>query len=106
MEETKEEPREDPEHPEDKKEKVITMPATNQPTKKKKITAISNNITYKFNGLSMTYNEQKPTRNSVFKVGTVHHRESRPPSGSDAERKLTEALSKNQYDKYTRNYWQ
>ena len=92
MEETKEEPSEDPEEepsepsedPEEQQEKVIIMPTT----KKKKIATLSNNITYKFNGISMTYNEQKPTRNSVFKVGPVHHRESRPPSGSDAERKF------------------
>ena len=38
-----------------------------------------------------------------FKVGTVHHRDSRPPSGSDAERKLIEAFSKHQYEKYTRS---
>ena len=59
-----------------------STPAPNQP------------LTYTLNGITVSFSSPIPPTNVIHNVGVVYPRMSRPAYGSDAERKMVEAISK------------
>ena len=51
----------------------------------------------------MSFLSPTPPTNAIHNVGVVYSRLSRPAHGSDAERKIIEAISKSQYSKFKEN---
>ena len=51
----------------------------------------------------MSFSLPTPPTNAIHNVGVVYPRTSRPAHGSDAEQKMVEAISKNQYSKFQEN---
>ena len=60
-------------------------------------------LTYTLNGITVSFASPTPPTNAIHNVGVVYSRTSRPAHGSDAERKMIEAISKDQYSKFKEN---
>ena len=52
-------------------------------------------LTYTLNGITVRFQSSTPPTNAIHNVGVVYSRLSRPAHGSDAERKMVDAISKN-----------
>ena len=60
-------------------------------------------LTYTLNGITVNFASPTPITNAIHNVGVVYSGTSRPAHGSDAERKMVKAISKNQYSKFREN---
>ena len=60
-------------------------------------------MTYTLNGITVRFQSSTQPTNAIHNVGVVYSRLSRPAHGSDAERKMVDAISKNQYSKFKEN---
>ena len=60
-------------------------------------------LTYTLNSITVRFLSPTPPTNAIHNVGDVYSRMSRLAHGSDAERKMVEAISKNQYSKFKEN---
>ena len=81
----------------------MAMAATSTKKKKSSSSSSSKQLTYKLGGMNMTFSNSSPNQNNAYNVGIVHPRVSRPDAGTSAETKLIQALSKNQYPKFSKS---
>ena len=60
-------------------------------------------MTYTLNGVTVSFTLPTLPTTIINNVGVVYSRTSRPAHGSDAERKMVDAIGKNQYSKFKEN---